>query len=169
MTALYDQIQEAARAVRAQWAGRPRVGIILGTGLGGLAEDIAAEAAIPYQAIPHFPHSTAPTHAGRLVCGRLADRPVVAMEGRFHFYEGYSLQEITLPVRVMQALGLKMRPSHFVAFMPEKLEQKLFKLELEYEGLKEDQIDETKFEVVKTANCYEPRVIDQTPKSGVRR
>ena len=105
MTALYDQIQEAARAVRAEWAGRPRVGIVLGTGLGGLAEDIAAEAAVPYQAIPHFPHSTAPTHAGRLVCGRLADKAVVAMEGRFHFYEGYSLQEITLPVRVMKALG----------------------------------------------------------------
>jgi purine-nucleoside phosphorylase len=105
MPELYDQIQEAARAVRAQWPGQPRVGIILGTGLGGLAEDIATEAALPYEAIPHFPRSTAPTHAGRLVCGRLAGKPVLAMEGRFHFYEGYSLKEITLPVRVMKALG----------------------------------------------------------------
>ena len=105
MPELYDQIQEAKRAIQAQWSGSPHVGIILGTGLGGLAEDIAAEAAIPYQAIPHFPHSTAPTHAGRLVCGQLAGKPVLAMEGRFHFYEGYSLQEITLPVRVMRALG----------------------------------------------------------------
>jgi purine-nucleoside phosphorylase len=102
---LYDQIQAATRAVQAKWPGRPRVGVILGTGLGGLTEDIAAEAAIPYQDLPHFPHSTAPTHAGRLVCGRLAGKPVLAMEGRFHFYEGYSLQEITLPVRVMKALG----------------------------------------------------------------
>jgi purine-nucleoside phosphorylase len=105
MPELYDQIQEASRAVRAKWPGRPRAGIILGTGLGGLTEDIAAEAAIPYEAIPHFPRSTAPSHAGRLVCGRLAGQPVVAMEGRFHFYEGYSLKEITLPVRVMKALG----------------------------------------------------------------
>jgi purine-nucleoside phosphorylase len=105
MPELYTQIQDATRAIQAQWAGRPRVGIILGTGLGGLAEDIAAEAAIPYEAIPHFPRSTVVTHAGRLVCGQLAGKPVVAMEGRFHFYEGYSLQEITLPVRVMKALG----------------------------------------------------------------
>jgi purine-nucleoside phosphorylase len=102
---LYDQVQAATRAIQARWNGQPRVGIILGTGLGGLVEDVAAEAAIPYQAIPHFPHSTAPTHAGRLVCGRLAGKPVVAMEGRFHLYEGYSLDEITLPVRVMKALG----------------------------------------------------------------
>jgi purine-nucleoside phosphorylase len=105
MPQLYDQIQEAKRAVQAKWSGPPRVGIILGTGLGGFAEDIAAEASLPYESIPHFPRSTAPTHAGRLVCGRLAGKPVVAMEGRFHFYEGYSLQEITLPVRVMKALG----------------------------------------------------------------
>ncbi len=105
MPELYDQVQEAKRAVQAKWPGRPRVGIILGTGLGGLVEDIAAEAALPYEAVPHFPRPTAPTHAGRLVCGRLGGKPVVAMEGRFHFYEGYSLRDITLPVRVMKALG----------------------------------------------------------------
>jgi purine-nucleoside phosphorylase len=105
MPELYDQIQEASQAVRARWKGQPRVGIILGTGLGGLTEDITAEAAIPYEEIPHFPRSTVVTHAGRLVCGRLAGKSVLAMEGRFHFYEGYSLRQITLPVRVMKALG----------------------------------------------------------------
>ncbi len=105
MLELYDQIQEAKRTVQARWPGQPRVGIILGTGLGGLAEDITAEAAIPYQDIPHFPHSTVISHAGRWVCGRLAGKTVVAMEGRFHFYEGYSLKQITFPVRVMKALG----------------------------------------------------------------
>jgi purine-nucleoside phosphorylase len=101
----YRQIQEAVDFIRARWAGRPQVGIILGTGLGGLAEDIEAEARLPYEEIPHFPHSTVKSHAGRFVCGPLAGKPVVAMEGRFHFYEGYTLQQITLPVRVMKALG----------------------------------------------------------------
>jgi purine-nucleoside phosphorylase len=105
MLELYDQIQAAVRAIRGRWHGEPRVGIILGTGLGGLAQDIETEAAIPYTEIPHFPQSTVRSHAGRLVCGKLAGKPVVAMEGRFHYYEGYSLKEITLPVRVMKALG----------------------------------------------------------------
>jgi purine-nucleoside phosphorylase len=105
MPELYEQIQEAMAAIQARWKGRPRVGIILGTGLGGLVEEIEIEAALPYGDIPHFPASTAPTHAGRFVCGRLAGQTVVAMEGRFHFYEGYSLRQITLPVRVMKALG----------------------------------------------------------------
>ncbi len=105
MLDLYSKIQEACQTLRARWKGHPRVGIILGTGLGGLVEDIQAEAAFPYGEIPHFPHSTAPSHAGRLVCGQLAGKTVMAMEGRFHFYEGYSLQQITLPVRVMKAMG----------------------------------------------------------------
>jgi purine-nucleoside phosphorylase len=105
MAELFDQVQEARDAIQARWPARPQVGIILGTGLGGLVEEIAAEAAFPYQDVPHFPSSTAPTHAGRLVCGTLAGKAVVAMEGRFHFYEGWSLQQITLPVRVMRALG----------------------------------------------------------------
>src|SRR5581483_8259752 len=105
MMELYDQIQQAVRAIRARWAGKPRVGIILGTGLGGFAAEIATEAALPYGDIPHFPTSTVVTHAGQLVCGQLAGKAVVAMEGRFHYYEGYSLKEITLPVRVMKALG----------------------------------------------------------------
>jgi purine-nucleoside phosphorylase len=101
----FDQIQEATRAIQAAWRGKPQVGIILGTGLGGLAEDIEADARLEYEEIPHFPHSTVESHAGRLVCGRLSGKIVMAMEGRFHFYEGYSLQQITLPVRVMRALG----------------------------------------------------------------
>ena len=105
MPELYEQIQEAKATIQARWKDQPRAGIILGTGLGGLVEEIEVEAALDYGDIPHFPISTAPTHAGRLVCGRLTGKSVVAMEGRFHFYEGYSLQQITLPVRVMKALG----------------------------------------------------------------
>lgn len=102
---LFDQIQEAKAAVKARWDAAPAVGIILGTGLGGLADEIQDSVKIPYQEIPHFPHSTVESHAGRLVCGTLAGKPVMAMEGRLHFYEGYSLKQITFPVRVMKALG----------------------------------------------------------------
>ena len=105
MTELFDQIQQATQAIRAKWSGRPRVGVILGTGLGGLTEEIEAEASLAYGDVPHFPVPTVHSHAGRLVCGKLAGQSVVAMEGRFHFYEGYSLKQITLPVRVMKALG----------------------------------------------------------------
>src|SRR5947208_921408 len=102
---LYDQIQVAKRTIEQKWPGKPRFGIILGTGLGGLAEEVKAEATFPYKDIPHFPVSTAPSHASRLVCGQLAGKTVMAMEGRFHAYEGYTLQQITFPVRVMKALG----------------------------------------------------------------
>jgi purine-nucleoside phosphorylase len=105
MPELYDQVHEAVAFIRQRWSGRPQVGIILGTGLGGLVEEVEQEAAFSYGELPHFPVSTAPGHAGRLVCGRLGGKSVVAMEGRFHVYEGYSLQQITLPVRVMKALG----------------------------------------------------------------
>jgi purine-nucleoside phosphorylase len=102
---LYDQIQEAAAAVRARWPHPPAAGLILGTGLGGLADEIADRTVLRYEEVPHFLASTAPSHKGQLVCGTLAGVPVVVMEGRFHFYEGYSLQAITFPVRVMKALG----------------------------------------------------------------
>lgn len=105
MTELYEQIQEATKFIRGRWKGEPKVGIILGTGLGGLVEEIEADVALPYGEIPHFPVSTVSVHAGRLVCGKLSGKTVVAMEGRIHFYEGYSLQQITFPVRVMRALG----------------------------------------------------------------
>ena len=102
---LFDQIQEAMKLLQSRWNGKPRVGIILGTGLGGLAEEIQNALRIPYDEIPHFPISTVETHAGRLVCGTLAGESVMAMEGRFHFYEGYTLKQITFPVRVMRAMG----------------------------------------------------------------
>lgn len=105
MSRLVTDIHEARDAIRAQWSGQPRVGIILGTGLGSLAEEIEAEAVIPYEDIPHFPSSTAISHTGRLVCGTLAGVPVVAMEGRFHVYEGYTYKQVTFPVRVMHDLG----------------------------------------------------------------
>lgn len=105
MLDIYDQIQEAKKSIQARWNGQPRVGIILGTGLGALAEDIHTEAALPYGDIPHFPISTVHSHKGQLVCGSLAGKTVMVMEGRFHFYEGYTLKQITFPVRVMKAMG----------------------------------------------------------------
>ena len=105
MTTLFDQIQEAAKYIRSKWPGSPSVGIVLGTGLGALAQDIKAEATMSYADLPRFPQSTVMGHAGQLVCGKLGSRSVMAMSGRFHAYEGYSLQQITFPVRVMKALG----------------------------------------------------------------
>ncbi len=102
---LYDQIEEAASAIRARWKHAPAAGIILGTGLGKFAEDVQVDVTIPYGEIPHFPDSTAPTHKGQLVCGTLGGKKVAVMEGRFHFYEGYTMQQVTFPVRVMKALG----------------------------------------------------------------
>ncbi len=91
--------------VRGRSRLEPEVGIILGTGLGGLADEISVEASIPYESLPGFPLSTVESHAGRLLLGRMGKRPVVAMQGRFHRYEGYGLDEVTFPVRVMRALG----------------------------------------------------------------
>lgn len=105
MSGLLDRIADAADVIRDRWSIAPRVGMILGTGLGGLAEQIEDQIAIPYEDIPHFPESTVESHAGRLVCGHLKGVPLVAMEGRFHYYEGYSMQDITFPVRVMKGLG----------------------------------------------------------------
>src|SRR5262245_50324056 len=105
MLELFDRIQDAAAAIREKWDQAPHAGIILGTGLGGLVNRIDVEAALDYEEVPHVPKSTAISHRGRLVCGRLDGLPVVAMEGRFHLYEGYSLRQVTLPVRVMKALG----------------------------------------------------------------
>ncbi len=104
---LYDRVQAAAGVVRGKSAFVPEIGIILGTGLGGLAREIAVEAEVPYAEIPGFPLSTVETHAGRLLLGRLGGRPVVAMQGRFHRYEGYDLQQVTFPVRVLHALGAR--------------------------------------------------------------
>ncbi len=108
MLDLYDKIQDACKRIRDDFSETPRVGIILGTGLGEIVNDIDVDAIIDYGDIPHFPTSTATSHRGRLVCGQLAGVPVVAMEGRFHLYEGYSLKQITLPVRVFKELGAEL-------------------------------------------------------------
>ncbi len=105
MKELAAQIQDATDAIRQRWSGTPRVGIILGTGLGSLAEQIEPKVVVDYEEIPHFPRSTSISHTGQLVCGELQGVTVVAMEGRFHAYEGYSYRQITFPVRVMKALG----------------------------------------------------------------
>lgn len=102
------QTADAVGAVRGRWQRVPRVGIILGTGLGGFAKQIDAEAVICYETIPHFPRATALGHRGQFVCGTIGGLSVVTMEGRFHLYEGYSAQQITLPVRVMKALGIEL-------------------------------------------------------------
>jgi purine-nucleoside phosphorylase len=108
MLDLFQKIEEAVSAIQEKWDKTPKVGIILGTGLGGLVEEIEEEASLEYEEIPNFPSSTATSHRGRLVCGTLCGLPVVAMEGRFHMYEGYSLKQITLPVRVMKAMGAEL-------------------------------------------------------------
>ena len=100
-----ERVQRAAAFIRDRWPHTPDAAIILGTGLGGLAEAIDGAVTIPYPAIPDFPVSTVESHAGRLLCGTLAGRRVVAMQGRFHRYEGYSLAQVTFPVRVLRELG----------------------------------------------------------------
>ena len=104
---LFDRIQAAAEVVRARSTLVPEVGIVLGTGLGGLVREIAVESEVPYLSIPGFPLSTVESHAGRLLLGRLGGRAVVAMQGRFHRYEGYDLEQVTFPIRVMYALGAR--------------------------------------------------------------
>ena len=101
------QIMSAVAAIRTRHTGAPDVAIILGTGLGALAREIAVESSIDYSEIPGFPLSTVESHSGRLLFGTLGGKQVVAMQGRFHRYEGYSLQEVSFPVRVMHALGAK--------------------------------------------------------------
>src|SRR2546430_5005783 len=102
---LYDQVLEAVQAIQTRTSLKPEVGVILGSGLGDLATEIAEPAIVPYADIPHFARSTVKGHAGRLIIGLLENVPVVAMQGRFHLYEGYHLQVLTLPVRVMRQLG----------------------------------------------------------------
>lgn len=102
-----EAVRAAADVVRAQFSRVPDVAIILGTGLGALAHEITVDASIDYDSIPGFPLSTVESHAGRLLCGTLGGKCVVAMQGRAHRYEGYSLQEVTFPVRVLHALGAR--------------------------------------------------------------
>lgn len=106
-TSLLQQIAATAEYLQQQGFKHPRVGIVLGTGLGELVQHIRIEHTIPYQHIPHFPESTVESHKGQLIYGYIGDTPVVAMQGRFHYYEGYTMQQITFPIRVMKALGVQ--------------------------------------------------------------
>ena len=103
-----EQIDQAADAVRKRTSHKPRIGIILGSGLNDLADSVQKADLIPYSDLPNWPISTVHGHAGRLVIGELEGQPVLVMQGRVHFYEGYSMSQITLPVRVMLRLGLEM-------------------------------------------------------------
>jgi len=102
----YSMMEEAAAFIRSRSQVVPKIGIILGTGLGRLADAVEADAVLPYETIPHFPVSTVESHSGKLIIGKLSGQSVVAMQGRFHFYEGYSMQQIVFPVRVMKLLGV---------------------------------------------------------------
>src|SRR5436190_24322679 len=104
---LMTRIDAAAEAVRGRTALRPRVGVVLGTGLGDFADAIDVETVVRYRDIPHFPVSTVESHAGELHVGTLAGRPVAVMKGRVHYYEGYSMQQVGFPVRVLKALGCR--------------------------------------------------------------
>ena len=107
MDKLYDKSKEASDYLKSKGLVSADIGIVLGTGLGNLAEQIKAVVSIPYHDIPHFPLSTVESHTGRLIYGDLEGKMVVAMQGRFHYYEGYSGAEITFPIRVMKLLGIK--------------------------------------------------------------
>ena len=107
MTELRNQIAQALEFIHTKTDTKPKIGIILGTGLGGLVKEIKKEVVIDYANIPHFPVSTVESHHGKLIFGTLAGKKIVAMQGRFHLYEGYDLKQVTFPVRVMKFLGVK--------------------------------------------------------------
>ena len=106
MQSQLEMIDEAKNFIASKTKIKPAFGIILGTGLGKLADSIKQDTVIPYETIPHFQVSTVEEHAGKLIMGTLSGKPVMAMQGRFHYYEGYSLQQIAFPVRVMKFLGV---------------------------------------------------------------
>jgi purine-nucleoside phosphorylase len=107
MNELRSQIHEAVSLLRSKTSLEPGIGIILGTGLGGLAKEIRQDVVVDYEHIPHFPVSTVESHHGKLIFGTLAGKTVVAMQGRFHYYEGYTMRQVTFPVRVMRSLGVQ--------------------------------------------------------------
>ena len=106
-TGLSERAEHAARIVRARTKLEPRIAIVLGSGLGGFADDFDEAVGVPYEEIPGFARSTAQGHAGRLVIGKVDEIPVVAMQGRVHYYEGYSLEQVTFPIRTFKLLGVK--------------------------------------------------------------
>lgn len=103
---MLNQIKDAADYIKAQGVDTPEIGIVLGTGLGQLTQHIAIETEIDYGTIPHFPVSTVESHSGKLIYGTLEGKKVLCMQGRFHYYEGYSMKQVTFPIRVMKALGV---------------------------------------------------------------
>lgn len=105
---LNEKIKEAVNAIQGYTKLTPKIGLILGSGLGVLADEIEQAVKIPYEKVPHFPISTVKGHAGQLVIGTLCNKEVIAMQGRFHYYEGYSMKEVTFPIRVMKALGVEL-------------------------------------------------------------
>lgn len=105
MLELFDKTQESIAFIKSKWQKTPKAGVILGTGLGSLVDKIDVDVEIDYEDIPNFPKSTAVSHKGKLVCGELNGLPIMAMQGRMHMYEGYSLKDVTLPVRVMKFMG----------------------------------------------------------------
>ncbi len=106
-TSLYERAEHATRVIRSRISVEPRIALVLGSGLGGFADDFEEAVGIPYEEIPGFMRSTAQGHAGRLVIGKIDSVPVLAMQGRVHYYEGYSLEEVTFPVRTFGLLGVK--------------------------------------------------------------
>lgn len=107
MENLLEKLEETSNYIREKVSLQPKIGIILGTGLGNLANEIEVEHVFPYDSLPHFLESTIMGHEGNLIIGHLSGKPVVAMQGRYHYYEGYSMQEISFPVRVMNYLGIE--------------------------------------------------------------
>ncbi len=105
---MLEKLKETTNYISDKLNSQPEVGIILGTGLGGLVDEIQDKQIIPYEEIPHFPVSTVHGHRGRLIFGQINGKSVIAMQGRFHFYEGYSMEEVIFPVRVMKYLGIKL-------------------------------------------------------------
>src|SRR5678809_131175 len=106
-TSLYERAEHATRVIRSRIGVEPRIALVLGSGLGDCADDFDESVGIPYEDIPGFVRSTAQGHAGRLVIGKIESVPVLAMQGRVHYYEGYSLEEVTFPVRTFGLLGVK--------------------------------------------------------------
>ena len=107
MPQTYERVMESKSFIEQKYKGNLEMGIILGTGLGRLVEEIDIDVEIPYEHIPHFPVATVETHAGKLIFGTLSGKKVLAMQGRFHYYEGYSMQQIVFPVRVMKFIGIR--------------------------------------------------------------
>ena len=105
---MLEKIQETAKFIQDRVKLKPEIGIVLGTGLGGLTNEIETTKSIPYAEIPNFPISTVKGHKGKLIFGKLGAKNVIAMQGRFHYYEGYTMQEITFPIRVLKLLGIKL-------------------------------------------------------------